>query len=101
MSQLQLKVFNKRQTLPELAQKSLTARCHSAGRDIFGWLASLEAGRDLEKEVKQILRQYLHKNAQRDTEGRGFTLTLDPLAELVQAVHGASFAELDRGLVAL
>lgn len=37
-------------TLPELAQKSQPAHCQSAGRDIFGWLALLWVGRDLETE---------------------------------------------------
>lgn len=35
-------------TLPGLAQRSLPAHCQSAGTDIFGWLALLWVGRDLE-----------------------------------------------------
>ena len=41
---------HQRPTSPELAQKSRPARYQSAGRDIFGWLASLWVGRDLKRK---------------------------------------------------
>lgn len=66
-----VRVFSKlSEPVPEPVQKSQPAHCQWAGRDIFGWLALLWVGRDLETEegirklilsLKHPMHQYVYE----------------------------------------
>lgn len=89
--------------LPEPAQKSLPAHYQLTGRGISGWPAWLWVGKDLQKKNNKLLETD-HASLYRRVVACAapiMRLTLNPLAELVQVVHGACFTELHWSLIAL